>query len=147
MLFLQTPSSCCQWEKISQLQIMTKIQRLLRCFVTISTVFKLESEETEYLPATGLDICIYEQIHLYSVHYSLNMDKACSCFDRLFYSPTINTEVLVDKSYYIGINSISEPRWNRCHHTKYLFWEEEEGWRWFKYCSNMAEGGGQRAQN
>ena len=85
MCVLQGPSSCCHQEEYKELQIMDKIQRLMRFFLHISTDFRLEHEETGYLPATGSDIDFCAWINLYSTLYCIHLDKACSCFNLFLF--------------------------------------------------------------
>ena len=103
VLVLQGPSSRCQWENISQLQIMLKIQILLRSVFMISTVFKLESEETGCLLATGLDVCLYVQILLYSIHYCLHMGQ--SLFRPIF--------ILFLRQKIVEITPQRSPQWKQ----------------------------------
>ena len=83
VLVLQGPSSCCHWEQYKELQIMGKIQRLMRSFLDISTDFRLEHEETGYLPTTGSNIDFCTWINLYSILYCL--DKDFSCFNLFLF--------------------------------------------------------------
>ena len=50
VLVLQRPSSFGHWENKMELQIINNIQRLIRSVLAISKTFRLEYEETEYLP-------------------------------------------------------------------------------------------------
>ena len=56
---------------------MVKIQRMRRSFSSISTAIRLESEETEYLPATDLTSCFCEKIHRIPLSFHLHPDTCC----------------------------------------------------------------------
>ena len=98
VLVMQGPSSCCHWKQYKKLQIMDKIQRLMRSFLDISTDFRLEHEETVYLPATGSDIDFCVWINLYSILYYIHLDKACSCFNLFLFLQQQIVEITPQRS-------------------------------------------------